>query len=58
MFQNLKLFEHQCDTISGKLHTWPHVMDCNQNAGALKILYKITFKQHIKVVYENNEFPI
>jgi hypothetical protein len=49
LVQNLKPFECQYDTISGKFHSWPHVIGHGQNISALKILYKITFWLYAKM---------
>lgn len=43
MLHSPNLFEWPHDATCGKFHSWPHVMGHSQNAGALKIWYKITF---------------
>lgn len=53
MLPNLKLLEHQSDARSRKIHTWLHVMGCNQKTGDLKILYETTFRW-----CETNEFCV
>jgi hypothetical protein len=41
-----------CDNPSGKFHTWCYMTGCNQNASALKMLYKITFRLCVWGVYK------
>jgi hypothetical protein len=58
ILQNPKLFEYWQDTTTRKFHIWPHVMGHTQDTGALKILYKITFRLCMSCIWNINQFCV
>jgi hypothetical protein len=56
----LKFYEHHHDATSGKFHSKFYLIDCSQNTGVLKIMYKITFSLCVayKVYISINKFHV